>query len=450
MATIYGQSALPGDTQSIEELDTQVVSNGLDASVTIVGGYDKSSGSVSSSKVGTAIEVQSGDEAADLFGENSELHRQVQGAYVNGAGSVQCVPVSETSVTGEDPSSGTSGELENAPVMDPNVHPEHDITDQGGNTINVSYDVASESIDGTEGYVNPVNGNFKGDGNTTYSLDYTYGDYASAIDAGEATEPRCFVVCTEHESTFDTALTDIEDNAVHFGFSHAFGGASPEISDPSSYSDSIESRRAVLCANPRGTYDGQAHVRTLGAYAGRVAGSELGDPTTGEPLLGFDGLHTDFKPKNIPDFGDADHSTTDQILGVTPLLDTGTEVEIVEDVTADPGDEFRDLYKSEIVDDISFSIHLIAENFVTEPNIPTSRELDLLTPVESLLRDAANQSPPLLTADGGSQPFTVSVGKGSNDEVSTLTVGIEPLDVAKTVEVDINVGAVTTFGGASV
>jgi hypothetical protein len=449
MATTYGQSVLPGDTVTVEEQET-VISNSLTDTMVIVGGYDASNGSVASDDVGTRNDVSDGPEAANLFGSGSELHRQTQAAYSNGIGRVVAVPVTETTVTGEDPSSGTSGELANAPVMDPNVHPEHDITDQNGNTINVSYDVDGETVDGSEAYVNPVNGKFKGDSGTTYSLDYTHGDYASAVSNAVDGSDRAVVVCTESESVGSDALSEVEDEAAGFRFQHVGFGAGPVRVDPTNYTDGISSRRAVVCVNPRGTYDGTSHVRTIGAIMARAASSPLTNSVTRESLVGVQSLYTDFTPSEIANFGEADHASySDRPLGVTPLIDRGGDIEIVEDRTAAPGQEFRDLYKSEITDDIAFSVHEAAQAFVTEPNTPESRRLDLRGPVRSVLESAAEQRPPLLATGDGGTPYSISVSKGDTDDEATVTVNIDPLGVAKTVTVDLNVGSVSVFEGAS-
>lgn len=452
MAFTYGTSVIPGDTITVREQATSAISVGFDASVTIVGGYDAVNGTISSSNVGTPILVSDGAEAADKFGEASELHRATQLAYGNGADTVHAVAVAETAVTGEDPSTGTAGELANAPVMDPNVQTEHDITDQNGNTINVSYDVSGETVSGTEGYVNPVNGNFKGDGTTTYLLDYTYGDYSQSVLEGATKEgDRAVVLLSENESVAQNLITEVSNRASDFTFQHAVVGSGPEVADPTAYTDNIETPWAVVVPHSRGIYNNSAEerVRTMSAVGGAIAGSPLTESTTGNELNFIKRLHTSHTPTEISGFGDAEYDASDNdIEGVTPLIER-QRVEIVEDLTADPDGEFRALYKHEIVNDLSYSVHLIARDFVSKPNFPESREQNLEVPVKDLLKSAASQRPPLLSNAEGGTPYTVSTGVGATDDIATLTVALDPLDVTKTVKVNINVGDIVTFEGAS-
>lgn len=454
----YGDSTLPGDSVSVRERETTQVSRGFDASVAIVGGYDASNGTISASDEGTAIRVRDGTEAANKFGDGSELHRQTQLAQANGADVVYCVPVPETTNT-ETFAGTSSGTIPDAPIFDPNVNSEHDVsaTDTVASasvTVNIVYDDTPSAPSETNTInLNPVSGEWVADESADYDITYSYGTYDNgAIEAASKKDPRCLVVCTEDESLVTTGDSTTKDRATDFSFMHNFGGAGPEIPDPSAYSDSLESAWTCVIAHPRGYFDNDAEpeVRTHGAVAGAVAGSTLTESTTTQKLNGIASMRTEHTPTEIAGFGDADHdSSNDNIEGVLPLIDRGG-VEIVEDLTTDPDGDFRSLYKHEIVNDLSYSIHLVAREFVSEPNTANAREQDLLVPTENLLSSAADQSPPMLhdpTSEG--DPYIVSVDVGSSDDTSVLTVGMDPLDVTKHVEVEINAGSVVTFGGIS-
>lgn len=442
---IYGTSVIPSDSVEVVSGGTVSISLGFNATVGIVGGMDTGSGTATE---GTVYEVSSVSDAQDKFGDGSELHSAVELAYANGVATVYAVGVSETSVTGEDPSSGTAGELDNAPVFDPNVNTEHDITDQNSNTINISYDPGSETVTGTEAYVNPVTGDFNGDGGTTYLLDYDYGDYDAAVQSIISEDLRFLVVLTENESVVSSALTDVKAEATDFRFMRVVAGAAP-VPDPEStssyvtgYSDSVDDQRAVLTAASRGYNDDaqSTQVRTASAVGGLLTGKDLGASTTGSSrgqLSGLTGLRAEFSNADLGNLID------EQVL---PLKD-GSTLHVVKDMTTSTDAKFERVYAVEIVDEVATLSHEISQTFVGALNFDENRE-SLRNSHITAYQDMADDRPPLLNDPDGTQPYAVNVSTGATATEVDVEIGVDVVDVMDTIDVTVTVGDVVVNQGA--
>lgn len=430
---IYGDTAIPSDQIEVIAGGSVSVSLAFDNSIGIVGGMDTANGTAATGEV---TQVDSGPEAAGEFGQDSELHQAVQHAFQNGAGEVYALPVAETTVTGEDPSSGTSDQLENVPVMDPNVNDEHEITDQNGNDVNISYDVDSETVSGTEAYVNPVNGNFNGDSGTTYSLDYTHGDYsATAVEPLLDESPRIVNLLTENTSTVNDIVTEVNNRATDFDFMHVVAGASPQV-DPSSYTNSIDERRLSLVYPSRGYVDSAEtdQHRTTPAVGGYLASMSLGLSSTNDSIGGFTGLLNDLSGPS-----EAGNLIDEQVM---PMLDY-PPVTIVKDMTTSTEAKFERVYAMQIVDELTEAVHTIAREFVGEQNTPAERQ-NLRRQIKNTLIGAENSSPPMLV------DHTVSVSQSdTNADETDVAIGMQVVPMMDTVDVQITVGDIVRNEGAT-
>lgn len=430
---VYGTTAIPSDQIEVVEGGTVSVSLAFDNTVGLIGGMDTANGTAATGEV---TQVSSPSDARDAFGQGSELHQATQNAFQNGAGIVYAFPVAETEVTGEDPSSGTSGQLANSPVMDPNIHDEHEIVDQNGNDVNVSYDVPSETVSGTEAYVDPVTGEFKGDSGTTYSLDYTHGDYSvDAVSALLDESPRIVNVLTESTSVVNGIVTDVNDRATDFDFMHIVAGAHPSV-DPSSYTDSMDERRVSLVYPSRGFVDDAEtdQHRVTSSVSGYLAGINIGLSSTNDSIGGFTGLLNELA--GPPEAG----SLIDE--QVMPLLDY-PPITIAKDMTTSQTPKFERVYVMQIVDEMTEAVHTIAREFVGEQNTNSNRQT-LRRSIENALIGASNASPPLLV------DYTVSVSQDDADPNQTnVTIGLQPVPMMDTIDVQISVGDIVRNEGAS-
>jgi len=430
---IYGTTTIPSDQITVQSGGTYAVSAAFSTTVGLVGGMDKSNGSATP---GDTVEVESSADAEAKFGADSELKRQTDLALANGAGTVYATPVSETQTT-ESFSSTGSDALGNAPVFDPNVHPEHDITAQDTTagasvTVNVVYDSPpSAPSGGNEMNLNPVTGEWAADASSSYDITYTYGNYAGAITSTVKKVPRFVSVLTENTSVANDLLTNLTDYADDFDFMHGVVGAMPET-DPSGYSDTFDDRRLVVVAASRGYLDAAntEMARTVGAVGGKQAGKELGDSTTYEALSGFADLHTKFTNSELGTLIDKQ---------VYPIKQGGG-IKVIKDMTTATDTKFERVYASEIVDESTEVSHQISQEFIGDQNTESNR---------FLLGESHASSFSEMEADDLLDAYSVAVSEGASADEVDVTIGLDVVDVMDTIDVNITVGDVITNGGAS-
>lgn len=443
----YGTSALPSTTITAREKTSTAVSLAFDASVGIVGGYDASA-NLSSSEydVNTRIEIEETDQARELFGENSELYRQVRLAFLNGAGRVVCVPVGETQTT-ESVTSSSSISLSEV-AIDPRFNPEHEIT---ATDTSAGTDISVTLVDGTpstpsnndELNLNPQTGEGEFGSSGDYDVTYTHGDYDTAgTEAGRA-DVRFLALCHADPSVRVNALSTVLNRQSVMDLKRLVSPI-PTAADPSNYTIPADEPRLVLSAPTYGTaFDDTAAMTTV-AEAAQMASEELGSSATGNNILGFQSFSQDYSVSDVKNFGSPDVDDVDRVTVIYEGIDG---YEIVEDLTTSTGQKFRDVYRCEIIDDIAYNINLVTDSFIdsTEPNTEENRQTTLEPSIRSVLRGAAASSPPLLGSTDGSTPYTVSSSAGSDDETVNVTVGIDVIGLTKQVDVDLGVGAINSF-----
>lgn len=436
----YGYNTIPGDEITTKSGGTVEVGVAFDASVALIGGYDAVNGSASANSV---HEIESLSEAETKFGADSELHKQVEFAFDNGAATVYAVPVAETSTT-ESFASVQSGTLSNAPAMDPNVNTEHDITAQDTTagtsaTVNIVYASApSAPSSSNEINLNPVNGEWKADASSSYDITYDYGDYSGAIKSGVLDEnPRYPIVLTENQSVASTLDTELGTEADNFDFMRGIVGGMPDTK-PADYSDSFDSQRLIVVEAARATKD-NTEYRTTGAVGGKLANNDLGDSATYESLNAetFDSLKGHPQtPSEAGDFIDK------QVLPLAEL----DEIKIVKGITTSTTAKFQRIHKAEVADEGTEISHIIAQDFVGENNTPERRD-DFRDRLLLDLRGMANDG--LLASSDGTRPYSVKVIGGATDTEVDVTIGMDIVDVMEDIDVDISIGDVITNQGAS-
>lgn len=448
MPVTYGESNIPGTVLTARVSSTTAVSLAFESSVCLIGGYDDVNGNLSSSSysAGELIDDVSEQQAENLFGEDSELHNQVRLAFLGGAGRVQCVPLPETSTT-ETFAAVSSGTLSDDPI-DPRVNTEHSITAQdtvAAASVDVNLvddDPPSTPSSSNTINLNPTTGDWEADESSDYDISYDYADWSTSITNAAPSDARFITALTENDSHLSTLLTDVKNEAQDFDFKRAVGGIPPQA-DPANYTIPFDDQRMVLTAPARGTALDQT-VRLSGAIAGAMAGTELGGSATGDQLSGVTGVGVRYTKSDLTNFG-----SNSDLERITPVRRGPDGFEIVEDLTTSTTEKFQKVYKVEIVDDIAYACHLVARRFISEPNTVDSRELALEAPIRATLRDAADNSPPLLSSTDGSEPFAVTSSAGATDEEVDLDIGIDVTGVAKLINIDLGVGPILTFEGAS-
>jgi hypothetical protein len=435
----YGTTVIPSDQISVVGGGTVSVSAAFENSVGLVGGMDTANGSATPAEVTT---VRSAPDAADKFGEDSELHEQVQLAFQNGAGQIYALPVSETSVTGE--TQGTQdGTLDNAPVFDPRVNDEHSVTvtDTGAGDAEINLvDEPPESAPTTSEQVDfyPPTAEYYADAapDGDYEFDYSYGDYsATAMQPILDEEPRMLCALTENESIINTVATELNDRATSFTFGHNVSGAQVDV-DSSNYADGVDERRVSLVSPSRAyTDDAETNeVRTTGAVAGYLASLDLGLSATNDSLGGFSALKNPLSdPQSAGDLIDAQ---------VMPLLDYPPTT-IVKDMTTSTEPTFERVYSNQVVDEATELLHIISRNFVGDQNTPEQRN-NMRRSYSTTLQALESATPPLLNDS------TVSVQQDDADPNQTnVNVGIDVVDVMDIIDVSVTVGDIVVNNGAN-
>jgi hypothetical protein len=435
---IFGTTAIPGDSIEVRSGGTVAIGAAFATTVGLVGGMDTNNGSATPGEV---VEVASSADAATQFGEDSELKKQVDLVYQNGnISTIYAVAVSETEVTAES-AGGTSGSLDDAPLFDPNVNAEHDITasDTGGDdpTVEVVYDsppATPSSADTVN--VNPVTGEFEFDttADGSYEFDYEYGDYSTAIQTLAPKVPRTLAALTESVSVANDLVTELNSAAADFEFMHGQVGGGPEV-DPSSYSDTIDERRLSIVVPSRAYTDAANtnEVRTLGATAGLQSGLALGNSSTYESLGGFVDIgRTEDERYSNSELGTLIDSQ------VYPLKQ-GDRIFVVKDMTTSTDPRFERVYASEIVDEATEISHQISQQFVGELNTESNR---------FALGESHSTSYQEFVEDDLLDAYSVTVSEGADPDEVDVDIGLDVVDIMDTIDVTITVGDVVTNGGA--
>ena len=418
--------------------DGTSVSVGFSDSIAIVGGYDATNAG-SSVSPNSAETITSASDAANKFGDGSELHEASKLALNQGVGDIRGVAVAETTGTTDSFSSTQSGSLSNTPVFDPTVNREHSIvaSDSNSNSIDVQIDYddspsAPSSSDTIN--LNPSTGNWKADAAGTYDITYDYGDYTSGIQEAVGLDVRYVIVLTENDSVTSTLSTELSTRASNFDFKRGVVGVHPEVASNNigSHTPNEDDQRIVRVAPARGTVDEE--VRLAAGVGALAASVPVGDSITYDTVGGLTNLRTKYLA-----------SEADDASRITVLT---SDYEVAEGVTTSSTAEFQDIHKVEIVDTVAQALHEIAKTYAGGPNIADARK-DLRSDMVGTLGNFASQRPPLLATGDGTRPYSVTTSQGASDDEMQVEVGIEPLPIAKEVTLDLAVGNVVTFNGAS-
>lgn len=433
---VYGTTVIPSDQITVTSGSTVQVSVAFARTAGIIGGYDADNGSATAGQV---VDVPTAGDAADLFGEGSELHEQSRLALLNGVQELKAVAVEETQTT-ESFSAVSGSALSNDGVFDPNVQPEETITETAvGADVNIVYDSPPQTPSGTDEInLNPVTGEWEADASDSYDIQYSYGDYTSAIDAMVTETPRVVVLCSEEETVVTDLATDLETKAQDFNFMHGVAGAAP-VPDPSSsgtytstYTDGVDNVRMTLVSPARGFRETtkDTEVRTVGAVGGRFASLPLGVSATMKNASGINALRADYTNSEAAELIDNQ---------VAPLVGFDA-TKIVKDMTTSTDSRFERYYTVQVVDEVTELSHQTSQQFIGEQK--TADNLDSLREShDTFLVEMRDDAVPLLDA------FTLNVGEDSTG--ATIEIGIDVVGVIDTIRTSILVGDVVQNGGTA-
>jgi hypothetical protein len=425
------------------------ISLGFTSAIAIVGGYDSAEAAAGVTPNDASL-VTDGSDASNTFGATSELARATDLAYSNGVGSVYGVPLEETENTETFTSTDGSGEsFAETPVFDPRVHPDHDIVIEdtvGGTTLKYSEGDVTIDNSGTpsppgttdSAVVNTETGEWRTDSTSDYDITYTYGDYTSAIKAAvNVDEARFVAVQTSASSVVSTLASELDTRAANFDFKRGVACVT-EAADPSSYTDSVDDFRVVLCAPARGTLADGGDVVTAAGFASMLASRPLGESVLYDEFNALDSVETTYTLTEASNFEE-----------VTALKCDAKPYKVGQSVTTSTVEQFADVFQTEIIDTAALNLQSVAEEYAGGANYDGARE-NMASDMENVLRTFADQRPPLLYSSDSEQAYTVTVKEGSSDDIAVANIAIEPIEVMKEVQVNIGVGEVVVFEGVEV
>lgn len=436
MAQTYGTTVIPSDQITVRSGGTVAISTAFETTLGLVGGMDSANGSATEGEVQT---IETTPDAEDAFGADSELARAVNTAFAQESppSTIYAIGVSETTGVTDSFASTTSGVLENVPVFDPNVQPEHEITAQDTvESATVDVNIVYESPPATPSdantiNLNPITGEFEADESSDYDITYDYGDYTTAISDVADKTPRTLAVLSENESVGNDLVSTLKNSAENFGFMHGMIGVSPEVT-ANDYSDNFDSRRLSVVAPSRAYLDtaNTEMVRTVGAAGGKQAGKGLGDSTTYESLAGLVDLNTKYTNSELGTLIDAEVYTLKQ----------GGGIDVVKDMTTSEDVKFERIYASEIIDEATEISHRISQQFIGELNSQENR---------TALESSHYSQYKALAADDLLDNYYASASLGSTDDEVVLNIGLDIVGIMDTIDVTISIGDVITNGGAA-
>ena len=434
MAETYGTtSSLPSTQVIVDSGATVQVGAAFETTAGLIGGYDADDGSATG---GDVEQITSSSEAVAAFGEDAELTTQCNLALQNGATTIYAAGVEETTTT-ENLSATSSATLSNAPLFDPRVQPDESVTvtdtsEAASVTVNYVDETPTTPSESNTANLNPITGEVEFDEPSDYDVEYSYGDYETAVENVMQFVPRAVGVLTENTSVVNDALGEANTYDVNFDFTHVFGGEFVDFEDVPNYSNAYDDRRLAAVTSPRAYTDETetTEVRTIGAVVGKQAGLPLGDTSTVESLSGLVSLKD--TPSNTQAAAMIDK-------GLYVLQERGA-VTVVKDTTTSSDPRFERVAWSEIVDEATEISNVISQNFIGEANTEDNR-----------LRLGENHRSAYdeLLADNLLDEYVVSVSESADPSVVDVGIGLNVVDYMDRIEVDIRVGDVVTNGGAA-
>jgi len=414
----------------------------LNNTVAIVGGVDLAAAS-DDVTAGEQTRVASPNEADTIFGADSELAKQARLAFANNAGEVYGIPVA-VSKSSETITSSASGELSQSVIADPRVTQSSltvtdttTSTDQTVELVSASPPSAPSASDTVR--VNPQTTEWAADGTSDYEFTYDTIDASNAISTAAQLPVRAVALCGETESLITSLQSSLNDAAADIRFSRGVVGADLGVTsaDAGTYEPTTDDQRIVEVPPARGTSEGDA-VRTVGAIAGLISNqpSNVEGSITFDSVAGFESLAEQYAPTAAQSFE-----------RVTAITD---EQEVAEGLTTSSEAAFADIYKAEIIDLIVEQLFDRLKNYRGGSNArPAQRRFRGRLRRTLSAQSAPTAQPPLLATGDGTRPYNVRVDTGATDAEASVTIGIEVASIAKTVNLNVDVGPIR-FNGATV
>lgn len=429
MTFTAGTSVIPSDEISVSYATTTLAPTDFERSVGYIGSADLSTDQ-GTAEPNTVYQVQNSSQATNLFGEDSELTRQITLAFANGVGEVYATAVAKQSAS-ETVSADNSGTLTESPVFDPNVNPSATIEEtQASEEVHIVYDETPSAPDSGIN-LNPISRNFTAANSGDYTIEYQYGDFSDAIVAMTDESPRVISTLTEVESVYTQTDTELSEDQQNFDFAHNISGLSPVGSEESttayvSNTDPLgtESNRTALVASSRAYTDTAKteEVRFSGVAAAMAAAKPLGTSITADEPDGIVSLRDNFSINEMSDLLDNGVMAVGVYGGINVIQDRMT--------TQEAG--FTRLYSNEVVDEAVTRLHVESKRYIGEQSTETNIN-NYKRRLRNQMLDLRDDSPPKLDA------FNISITQNADGDLDA-TIILDVVDIIDNISIDAIVG----------
>lgn len=321
----YGNEFEPGVTSDIQKGSNIVSDTSSPATSAIVGQANLNDGTGNANEI---YLIQSQNRAEKLFGTDSLLTSTVQDALDEGALPLYVVATEEKSQT-EDLSSLASetGDLSEAPISerDGDVTFSVDGTEQS-NKIVWKQDPHTMTPDTDEVIYNPINGKFNlgATPSSTADVEYTYYDYASAIDKVQTNSVAPNIdflgIVSENPSVKSDGVVAATAEASDHNLFQTVVGGNPWLDVTADSPREVNDERARVI-HPSRNSDGDS---LIGSYIGKISNLGLSRTPIKQQLVTQSNL--------LIDLNESDRGTLID-KGIIPIQDK-TNAVIIDDVVA--------------------------------------------------------------------------------------------------------------------
>lgn len=391
------------------------------------------------------VNIESRNDADDLFGEESDLATAYRDALANGA-NPDFIHGIRASVTTETETGVTDdfGTLTNYPIV-----PDHSRTnvDDAGTELEVKFRY-EEPIDppADQGviHINPHTGEWDAevDIDPDLNIEYVYADWDSAVAAsndaiGEA-EFGVIAPLTNATSVGESLETVLPEMRDDMKMVVGVMGAEPNGTDSdyphwntSEFTNTFDNSTLFLVGptalDEAETESGLNGVEALGAVSGLLAGNSNTDPIYNDSLSGVGSMYQSLSRSEVSDLRD---------MYVIPLRDTGTIRLMDNHSTYDQdtnGGWERDFFRRRIVDLTIVTIYQIARRQIGSI-LDSDTVADVQDALDVELDDLQEDG---LLETGGQQ---VNVYR-ADDRTLGIDATITPYGVTKAAEVELEINA---------
>lgn len=283
MSVTYGN--LPGVRATVTAGSLSRISVGYEQKLVMFGRGDAAEGNA---EPNTYERVRNGVDAADKFGNDTQLAHGLEKALSNGANNsfLYGVMAEEIAVSGE-PIAGGSGTLANSPIVeDPSTMTITNTTTSTEMTPVYRYESVPEtaSLDPDQVAINPTTGEFDSGDTDAYEVDYAYLDWDAALDAADPVvnhqEIGVYAPLSDSATVAESLAAKMDELRPTYKLVRGVIGAQPNatsaagepIIDVDTYTDNVDNEAVYMLGPVRLSGVGEDADSYGGVYGGTYGG----------------------------------------------------------------------------------------------------------------------------------------------------------------------------------